>query len=95
MYIVVSQWKPKPGREADFENVGRQMRGLMRQQPGVKMIEAFPGPESIYAVHVYESEDAYSKVVEAPDSFFKQMAEKHGIEDVADWISSVKGTTKD
>lgn len=95
MYIVVSQWKPKPGREADFENVGRQMRDLLRQQPGVKMIEAFPGPESTYAVHVYENEAAYSKVVDAPDSFFNQMASKHGIEDVADWVGSVKGTTKD
>ena len=71
------------------------MRDLMRQQPGVKMIEAFPGPEGTYAVHVYESEAAYSKVVDAPDSFFNQMAQKHGIEDIADWVSSVKGTTKD
>lgn len=95
MYIVVSQWKPKPGREADFDNIGRQMRGLMRGQPGVKLIEAFDGPEGIYAVHVYENEAAYSQVVGAPDSFFNQMAKKHGIEDVADWVSSVKGTTKD
>lgn len=95
MYIVVSQWKPKPGREADFEKVGRTMRDLLRRQPGVKLIEAFDGPEGVYAVHVYENESAYTQVVDHPNSYFNKMADEHGIHNVAEWISSVKGTTKD
>ena len=94
MYLVISQWKAKPGRDQEFEAIGHRMRDLMRQTPGVTFVEAIQGPDSIYAVHGYEDEAAYNRIVQDPNGPFAQAASEHGIEDVADWLNSVKGNTK-
>jgi heme-degrading monooxygenase HmoA len=94
MYLVISQWKPKPGREAEFETIGRNMRALLRSTPGVQFVEGIEGPDSFYAVHAYDDEAAYNRIVQDPNGPFNRAAAEHGIEDVADWLSSVKGTTR-
>jgi hypothetical protein len=95
MYLVISQWQPKPGREADFEAVGSRMRSFLRQTPGVQFVEAIQGPECFYAIHAYDDEDTYNRIVNDANGPFAKAAAEHGIEDVADWLGSVKGVTKE
>jgi heme-degrading monooxygenase HmoA len=95
MYIVISQWKPKPGREDEFKAIGQKMRGILRSTPGVQMIEGFEGPECFYAVHAYDDEAAYNRIIQDPNGPFNQAASEHAIEDVADWLGSVKGASLD
>ena len=45
--------------------------------------------------HAYDDEDAYNKIVNDADGPFARAASEHGIEDVADWLGSVKGVTRD
>jgi heme-degrading monooxygenase HmoA len=94
MYMVISKWKPMPGRETEFEEIGRNMRATLRSQPGVVLIEGIEGPDAYHVVHVYEDEAAYSRVVDDPQSVFNQQAQQLGIENVAEWLSSVKGVTR-
>jgi len=95
MYMVISRWQPKPGREAEFEQIGREMRAMMSQQPGMKFMNAIRGDDGIHAVHVYEDEAAYKRLVEDPNGPFAQAAQAKGIENVADWLGSVRGETVD
>ena len=95
MYLVISRWKPKPGREADFESVGKKMRGILRGTPGVKFVESIEGPDCYYAVHAYEDEAAYTRIVEDPNGPFNQAASENQIDAAADWLGSVKGPTKE
>lgn len=95
MYIVVSRWRPKPGNEQRFEEIGKTMRGLLRQQPGVQFVEAFrpdEGSPEVVAVHFYDDEDAYNRTVAAEDGFFAAKAREFGIEDAAEWLGSDRGS---
>jgi hypothetical protein len=94
MYLVISQWKPRPGREADFERIGSTMRAFLRSQPGVTFVEGVEGPDCFYAVHAYEDEATYNRIVSDPNGPFNQAAAENKIEDVADWLGSVKGQTR-
>lgn len=70
------------------------MRGLLRQQPGVKFVESFhpdEGSPEVVAVHVYDDEAAYQRTVLADDSFFAAKAREFGIEDAAEWLGSDRG----
>lgn len=93
MYLVVSQWEPKPGKDAEFENAGMSLREGLRSQPGVRMVEAFRSNGRIIAVHGYEDQAAYERLVSAPGGFFERMAADHDVENLATWLGSDRGET--
>lgn len=95
MYMVISRWRPKPGREADFETVAHRMRDMMRGVPGVTFMNGIKGSDCHYAVHVYEDEATYNRIVQDPNGPFHKGAKENGIEDIAEWIGSEKGDTLD
>lgn len=95
MYLVISQWRPVPGREEDFDRISATMRQILRGQPGVKFLEAIKGPDCFYAVHGYENEETYKKIIEDPHGPFNRAANEHMVEEVAEWLGSVKGTSVD
>lgn len=95
MYLVISRWRPREGREEEFAQVSRIMRHTLRRQPGVVFLEAIEGPECFYAVHGYESEEMYRHIIEDPRGAFLRAASEQMLEDVAEWLGSVKGESMD
>lgn len=96
MYMVVSKWRPLPGKEDAFIEKGRAMRAMMRSQPGVKMMEGFRSEDGTFcSVHVYDSEESYRRIVHDPNGPFATAAAEHGIESVGEWIGSERGETQD
>jgi hypothetical protein len=93
MYLVISRWKARPGQEMAFQGVGKMLRELLRKQPGVKLVEGIEGPDCFYAVHVYESAHDYARIVQDENGPFALAAAEHGLEEVAEWLDSVKGET--
>src|SRR6185503_6372295 len=75
MYLVVSRWKAKPGKEDMFESQGKNARASLRSQPGVKMVESFMGEDGAVVVHGYEDEAAYNRIINDPNGHFAKMAE--------------------
>lgn len=96
MYIVVSRWQPQPGKEEEFDQLGRKMRKLLKQQPGVMMVEGFfnDSGEAI-AIHGYEDEAAYQRIVHDPNGFFAKASEEQNIDSVGRWISSDRGQAQE
>jgi hypothetical protein len=95
MYLVVSKWRAKPGKEDQFKQVRVTMREAMRSQPGVKMIEGFEAGDYSVAVHAYEDKMTYDRIVQDPNGPFSKALAQHGMEDVAEWLGSDKGETID
>lgn len=95
MFLVVSRWKPFDGKREEFESKGREMRAVLRSQPGVAMIETFEDGDAFVAVHAYESEDAYQRVIQDPNGVFNRKAQEMGLESVAEWLGSQRGPTLD
>lgn len=95
MYLVISRWRPREGREDEFERVSRILRDTLRRQPGVIFLEAIEGPNCFYAVHGYESEETYRHIIEDPHGPFCRAANEQMLEDVAEWLGSVKGPSMD
>jgi hypothetical protein len=93
MYLVVSRWEALPGKEAEFEQRGISMRDLLRKQPGVKLVEAFGSNGTRVVVHGYEDEATYDRVISDPNGPFVAASNETGIETVARWLGSEKGTT--
>lgn len=91
MYLVISRWRPVAGREEDFDRISRAMREILRSQPGVTFLEAIEGPDCFYAVHGYESEEAYRRIIEDPHGTYLRAASEHMLEEVAEWLGSIKG----
>ena len=92
MYLVVSRWKPVPGKEDEFEARGKQVRKILRKQPGVKMLEHFVTENGeVIAIHGYTNEKSYRKVVHDPKSAFNKALEQHNVDEVAKWIGSDMG----
>ena len=93
MYLVVSYWEPVPGREAEFDRVGPQVGALLRQQPGVVMMEVFKSGGKHVAVHGYQDEATYHAIVENPDGVFARAVAETHIEEFGRWLSSERGET--
>ena len=96
MYMVVSKWRILPGKEQDFEDNGAKVRNVLRTQPGVLFMHGFRNSEgNAVAIHAYESEDAYNKVVHDPNGAFAKALAEYKVEQSAEWISSERGETLD
>ncbi len=92
MYMVVSRWEPLPGKEAEFEVLGRKMRNYMRTVPGIVLVEGFESEDgSRTAVLGYESREAYERIVKDPNGPFEKASRENRLEDCARWISSDRG----
>jgi hypothetical protein len=93
MYLVVSVWEALPGREEEFEEASAPVRDLLRQQPGVVMVEAFKSGNHYVAVHGYADEAAYHRTVTYADSAFVKLIEEQRLEEYGRWLTSEKGET--
>lgn len=91
MYLVVSKWRAKPGREQDFQARGQSARNALRKIPGIAMLEAFWGEDGAIVVMGYESEDRYRSIVQDPEGPFEQVSASLGLEDVGEWAWSERG----
>jgi len=95
MYMVVSHWKPHPGKDSDFEAAGLKARAFMRSQDGVDLISSFRSGDEIVVVHAYKDADTYSRIVEDENGPFANMMKELNIEQYAEWIGSERGETID
>lgn len=91
MYMVVSRWEIAPGREEDFEQKGKVVRGILRSQPGVVRVEGVRDGRDVYAIHCYESEQDYNRIVQDPNGPFAKAVEEHNLDGIGTWIHSVRG----
>lgn len=93
MYLVISHWEPMPGKDLDFEKIGPKVREVLRNHPGVELMEAIKSDGQYCAVHGYKDEATYHAVVDDPNGpFSKALAEFH-LEDIARWVGSERGET--
>jgi quinol monooxygenase YgiN len=93
MYMVVTEWKPKPGMRDEFERAGRAVGNLLRKQDGVTMVEVFESGERVIAAHAYADESTYRRLIHDPEGAFAQAVAENHIEDYGDWVSTVSGET--
>jgi len=93
MYLVVSTWEALPGREAEFDRIGTTVASILRQQPGVLVVEAIKNGNQHVAVHGYHDQATYEAVVNDPNGAFAKAAAEYRIEENARWIGSVRGET--
>jgi len=93
--MVVSHWKPLPGKDSDFEEMGRKAREFMRGQDGVDLISSFHSGDEYVVVHAYRDADAYSRIVEDESGPFAKMMQELNIEQYAEWLGSERGETMD
>jgi quinol monooxygenase YgiN len=95
MYLVVSRWRAKPGKESEFEATAKPLRTKMRSHPGVVMIEAFKNVDHYVVAHGYKDKAAYDAIVQNPTGPFNEWVEQSHLEDVGDWVGSDSGETID
>jgi len=93
MFMVVSYWEPLPGKEAEFDKVSPKVTAILRQQPGVVMIEGFNSGKKRVAIHAYKHEAAYKAVVDNPNGTFARALKEHRLEELARWLGSERGET--
>ncbi|MDQ2987335.1 MAG: hypothetical protein M3R13_11580 [Armatimonadota bacterium] len=92
MYMVVSHWKPLPGKQAEFEKNGLEARRRGRGIEGVVSIEAFWSGDEIVVVHTYTDAETYGRLM-ADDGPFAENMKDIGIEEAGEWIGSERGET--
>ena len=93
MYLVVSVWEVLPGKADAFRENGMKVGSLLKQQPGVKLLEVFQSGDKFISVHGYADEATYQRLVQDPNGpFAKAMAESR-VEEYARWLSSERGET--
>lgn len=95
MYMVISRWRAKPGKIDEIKHRSKKVRAMLRAQPGVVFLNTIFDGEVATAVHAYEDEAAYQRLVMDENGAFAKAMQEHGLEEAADWIDSVKGTTED
>ncbi|HZT44510.1 MAG TPA: hypothetical protein VFA07_20260 [Chthonomonadaceae bacterium] len=93
MYLVVSYWEPVPGREADFDRIGPQVGAVLRQQPGVMLVEVFKSGNKHVAVHGYQDEATYHAIVDNSSGAFVRAVTETRFEEVGRWLGSERGET--
>lgn len=93
MYMVVSRWEAIPGMEDEFRRRSQPVRESMRSQPGVVFLESIFDGKTAIAVHAYETEDAYRRIVQDPDGPFAKAVAVHRLEEVARFVGSERGET--
>lgn len=95
MYLVVSKWRILDNTSDEGKRIAEQMRDWMREQPGVKFVYGFPGSDAEIAVHGYESEDTYNRLIQDPNGPFAKKLDETRFEEYAEWVSSERGETRE
>jgi hypothetical protein len=93
MYLVVSYWEPKSGKESQFEEAGMRVGSVLRKQPGVLLLEEFKSDQTYVSVHGYRDEKTYRKLIDDPNGEFNKALKQYKIEDLATWVNSERGET--
>lgn len=91
MYMVISRWRSRPGKESEVEQRAIGPRETLRSQPGALFVYSMKHGEDIFTVHGYSNETMYQKIVNDPEGAFTRSLKQSGIEEVADWIESWRG----
>lgn len=96
MYWVVSKWKSVSGRESDWRERGSRIRATMKTMPGVEFVDSFETENGeVVAMVGYASQDAYDRVTRDPNGPFEKAIAEIRLEEVANWVSSERGTSLD
>lgn len=95
MYLVVSRWEALPGREGEIQERARPIRQVLRAQPGCLIVESINDGQRALAVHAYENEDAYKRIVLDENGPFARAVAQYRLEEVARWVSSEAGYTEE
>lgn len=96
MYWVVSKWQIIPGREDDWRERGASVRAAMKTMPGVEFVDSFQNASGeVVAIVGYASQDAYDRVTRDPNGPFEKAIAESRLEEVANWVSSERGTSLD
>jgi len=93
MYIVVSEWEAFPGKEEEFDRIGKEVARVLRAQPGVLLLHAFNSGSKKMSVHGYQDEATYRALVHDPNSAFARSVADKGLERIARWVRSESGET--
>ena len=93
MFLVISEWEPVAGKEADFDREGSAVAATLRQQPGVVLLEMFRSGNKRIAVHGYRDEATYHRLIDDPNGAFTRAQTEHGVEKLARWLGSTAGET--
>lgn len=93
MYLVISRWTSLPGREREFEEAGRKVRNILRQQPGVLMVETFRSGDSYVSAHAYKDEETYHRLIDDSQGAFAIAVQTYGLEQLGQWEGSERGST--
>lgn len=91
MYLVISRWEIIPGKEAEFEEKGRAVRGIMRSTPGVAFTQGLRNENGVVAVIGYDSKEDYDRIVNDENGPFNRAIAEYRLEDSGRWISSERG----
>lgn len=91
MYLVVSVYEAKEGQDDEFIRRGQKVSEALRQQPGMLLLEVFPSEGKWVAVHGYRDEAAYHALVSDPDGPFARALAENRVEDVGNWLYSMRG----
>jgi len=91
MYLVVSEWEAKPGKEAEFEQAGEAVAARLQEQPGVVLFERFKSGDRYISIHGYEDEATYRKLIDDPGGVFTQAATEQRLEEFGSWVRSERG----
>ena len=91
MYLVISAWKPQPGKEDAFRERGRKVGAVLKRQPGVLLLEVFQSGDKHMSVHGYDDEATYRRLVHDPGGAFARAIAETGIEEYGTWLYSERG----
>ena len=96
MFWVLSRWKALPGKEAEWRERGVKVRDAMRRMPGVELVDSFETESGeVVAMVGYTSEADYDRITRDPNGPFEKAVAEHRLEEVANWVSSERGTSLD
>jgi len=93
MYLVVTRWEPIAGHEREFEEAGRRVGSILRQQPGMSYLEGFRSGNQVVIVHGYRDEATYESLVKDPNGAFARAHAENRVEEFVRFVSSDGGET--
>lgn len=96
MYMVVSKWAPKKGREDEWRARSAEARKTLTAIPGVEFMNRFMNEDGHVVVSMgYTDKPTYDRLVQNENGAVAKFMAESNIEDAADWISSERGESVD
>ncbi len=92
MYIVASTWEIIGGQKDEAERRGLAMRKILKEQPGVELMEHFPATDSEVMVIIgYRDEPTYQRLINDPNVPFQKGLNDLKLEETMTWKQSWRG----